>query len=51
MLQNYYPQLNLLIINSTAAGDIINHVHADHKYVIFSESSDPIWNKKFMDLD
>lgn len=35
MLHNYYPQLNLLIVNSTAVGDIIKHVHANNKYVVF----------------
>lgn len=51
LLHKAYPSLNYLIINSKTAGEIFHHVYCDHKYVLFSQSSNPVWNKQFLDLD
>ena len=38
-------------MDAPIAGELIHHVHADHKYVLFEQSSRTVWKKIFLDLD
>jgi hypothetical protein len=35
LLHRNHPNLNLLILNSKTSGELLHHLHADHKYVLF----------------
>jgi hypothetical protein len=51
MLHSSYPALNYLIVNTEKVRELIRHLNADHKYVLFKQDSSVIWKKQFLDLD
>ena len=51
LLHKLHPGLNYLIINAKAVGELIHHMHADYKYVLFEQSYEPVWKKLFLDID
>jgi hypothetical protein len=50
-LHSYHPRLNYLVVNSEKTNELIKHMNADSKYVIFKQDSNKIWKKEFLDLD
>ena len=40
-----------MVIDADKAGDLISHVHADRKWVLFEKSSRTVWRKVFLGLE
>ena len=45
IIHENFPNLNYLIVNSEKISELVRHVNADYKYVVFKQESNVIWNK------
>jgi hypothetical protein len=45
MVHSHFPSLNYLIVNNESVRELIRHINADHKYVLFQQDGSVIWKK------